>query len=150
MSLAVRDLMSHPVVTLTASETLSLAEEIMNMARVRHLPVIDDDENLVGLVTHRDLLRASLSTLTALSADEDKQFKRALPASEIMETSVEAIGPDAPAVDAAVRMKEHKIGCLPVVEGERLVGIITEADFLELAIRLLKTEPPVSHAPPQS
>lgn len=149
MSLNVIDLMSHPVVTLAATETLSLAEVVMQMARIRHLPVVDEEDRLVGLVTHRDLLKASLSSLTALSTSEDKQFKRAVPVVDVMHTGIESIASMAPAIEAAKMMKQEKIGCLPVIDNDKLVGIITEADFLDLAIRMLETTPPVSHAPPQ-
>lgn len=137
MTLKVSDLMSHPVLTLEADETLSLAEEIMSLTRLRHLPVIDGDCHLVGLVTHRDLLRAQASSLAALSRYEDKQLKRGVAVSEVMRREVESIASDAAAVDAARLMRQKKYGCLPVVDGGVLVGIITEADFLDLAIRTL-------------
>jgi CBS domain-containing membrane protein len=137
----VRDLMSHPVVTLAADETLGLAEEIMSLARLRHLPVVDGDGRLVGLVTHRDLVGAQASTLSGMSPYENKKLKLAIRVAEVMRTDVESIASDAPAVDAAVKMREKKYGCMPVVDGDELVGIVTEADFLDLAIRSLRSEP---------
>ena len=66
----VRDLMTSPVSTIQASQSLPLAMSIMDLERVRHLPVIDDEERVVGLVTHRDLLAAQISALTPLSPEE--------------------------------------------------------------------------------
>ena len=150
MVLRVRNLMSTPAVTLGRDENLSLAEEVMRLGRLRHLPVVDGDNRLVGLVTHRDLLRVQTSSLAELSSSEDKQLKRAVRAGEVMQRDVRSIAADALALEAATIMRDQKIGCLPVVDGGSLVGIITEADFLDLAIKLLSPDgEPVTrtHAP---
>ncbi len=136
LEMMVRELMTTELITLRQGESLNLAEQTMQLGRVRHLPVVDGD-NLVGLVTHRDLLRAQISALAEVSRDERKEIHTAIPVKDIMTRDVLTIGPDAPAVDAARMMIENKVGCVPVVEGPRLVGILTEADFLELAIRAL-------------
>ena len=112
--------------------------------------VLGRDGKLAGLVTHRDLLRVQTSSLAELSTSEDKQLKRSVRAGEVMQREVQSISADAPALDAATIMRDQKIGCLPVVDGDALVGIITEADFLDLAIKLLSPdgEPVIrTHAP---
>lgn len=136
----VRDLMTRDVVTLDAEESLLLADDVMRLGRIRHLPVVSGGANvLVGLVTHRDMLRASVSSLAGLSRNEEASIKRAVPVREVMMMKVTTIGPDVPAIEAATLMLERKLGCLPVVdEGGRLVGILTEADFVELARRYLE------------
>lgn len=137
--LLVRDLMTESVITLNEDEDLGLAEEIMKLGRVRHLPVIDANDRLVGLITHRDLLRAQVSSIAGLTADEDKAIKRSLRASQIMNTGVQTVAPTDKALTAAQTMQHEKIGCLPVVDAGKLVGIVTEADFLGLVIRALSS-----------
>lgn len=140
MSLKVRDLMTESVITLDVDEDLSLAEEVMKLGRIRHLPVVNGDNELVGLITHRDLLRASVSSIAELTEAEDKAVKRSLSAGEIMNEKITTISPNDTALTAAQMMKTDKIGCLPVVDDSQLVGIITEADFLDLVIRALSPE----------
>lgn len=136
LEIIVGDLMSRELVTLRRDESLNLAEQVMRLARVRHLPVVEQ-ERLVGLVTHRDLLRAQVSVLAELSRDERREIHTAIRVEDIMIGEVRTIGPGAPAVEAARQMRDLMLGCLPVVEDDRLVGILTEADFLDLAIRAL-------------
>jgi CBS domain-containing membrane protein len=145
--LKVRDLMSRDVITLSLGEDLSLAEELMRLGRVRHLPVVDESGGLVGLVTHRDLLKAQVSTMASLSAAEDKRIKRSIRPGAIMSRDVMTVSSGDPALKAARLMRDEKIGCLPVVDRSQLVGIITEADFLDLVIRVLQgTEGEEKHA----
>lgn len=134
--LKVRDLMSRDVVTLQENDHLELAGNLMALARVRHLPVTSDGR-LVGLVTHRDLLRAQVSALAGLSSDETREVERSVPVRAIMTRSVSTVSPDVPAVEAAAVLRDHQFGCLPVTEDGQLVGIITEADFLDLVIGAL-------------
>ncbi len=138
MEVVVGDLMSSELVTLAEHESLDLADEIMKLARIRHLPVVNNNR-LVGLVTHRDLLRAQVSSLTELSAEESKDINSHIPVAQIMTRQVLTVKPTTPALEAATIMAERKIGCLPVVEDEELQGLITEADFLNLVIKALRT-----------
>lgn len=135
----VSELMTRDVITLEAQESLLLAQDIMELGRVRHLPVVDG-RRLVGLVTHRDLLSASLSSLDA-SPEEDATKKQHVFVRDVMRRDVISVRPATPALEAARLMVEHKVGCVPVVDGEhRLVGILSEADFLRLAARFLEEE----------
>lgn len=129
----VRDLMTANVVTLTAGQSLPVARELMKLKGVRHLPVVDDAGQLVGLVTHRDLLEAAISSLAPLDADEVDELQLKVPVARIMREQVWTIGPDDPADAAARLMLDNRIGCLPVVSERQLVGIITEADLVEAA-----------------
>jgi len=138
MEMLVRDLMTPEVVTLEADESLLLADDVMRLARIRHLPVVDRGR-LVGLVSHRDMLRASVSSLAGLSRTEEASIKGAIPVREVMKREVRTVRPDDTARAACELILEWKLGCLPVVDGDgRLVGILTEADFVELARRYLE------------
>jgi len=128
----VRDIMSVEVTTLGRNDTLLLAKDIMNLGRIRHFPVVEDDE-LVGVVSQRDLYRASLGTVMQYGEKAQRAFLESIAVKEIMVDPI-SIGPDATVQDAARLMMEHKIGCLPVLEDDRLVGIVTETDMLQVVV----------------
>ncbi len=140
--LRVSHLMTRAVFTLGPSQSLPLAESLMELRHVRHVPVVDDAGTLVGLVTHRDLLRAKISALAPLTEDERSTLQLAVPVSRVMQTKVWTIGSSALALAAAKIMRDHRIGCLPVVDDGRLVGILTEADLLALVTTTLEPPPP--------
>jgi diacylglycerol O-acyltransferase len=128
------DLMTRDPVTIAPHDTLATAWTLMRERRIRHLPVVERDGRMVGLVTHRDLLAASQSSLTIDREDERVHFLGAIAAFEIMETHLSTARANEPASDAGARMVRHKIGCLPVVrDGGHLVGVVTEEDFLRWA-----------------
>lgn len=134
-----RHIMSDRVVTFFAEQTIPLADDVMKLHKFRHLPVIDDQRRLVGLVTQRDILRAQISVLTGLTEDESRARQADVKISQIMTTDVWTIGPDALASDAGQTLLDHRYGCLPVVEeGGVLVGIVTERDFLKFAVKALE------------
>ena len=126
---AVRSMMKRKVVRISADDTLFIVKEIMDLAHVRHLPVVNKGE-LVGVVSQRDLMRASLSNVMGISAEEQKIFLEGVKISEVMSAPPRTIGPEESVQAAARAMAEYKIGCLPVVEGEEIVGIVTETDLL--------------------
>ncbi len=132
MAKTVRDIMSAEVTTLGRNDTLLLAKDIMNLGRIRHFPVVEDDE-LVGVVSQRDLYRASLGTVMQYGEKAQRAFLESIVVKEIMVDPI-SIGPDATVGDAARLMMEHKIGCLPVLEDNRLVGIVTETDMLQVVV----------------
>lgn len=139
----VQHIMSSPVVTFFEEQTLPLVEDVMRFKHVRHLPVIDDDGHLVGLVTHRDLLRAQISTLTGLTAAQRRAREEDVPVRQIMTRDVWTVTPDTLASVAGDTLFDHRFGCLPVVDdAHRLVGILTEHDFLRFAIRALRMNDP--------
>ena len=135
----VKHIMSSPVVTFFAEQTLPLAEDVMRFKHLRHLPVIDDDHYLIGLVTHRDLLAAQPSSLTGFSRRERRARNADITVSQIMRRDVWTIREDALASVAGCTLFDHEYGCLPVLDhGHRLVGIITEHDYLRFAIKALR------------
>lgn len=132
----VRDLMTREVTTLRRNDKLSLADDLMSMKRVRHLPVLDDDsDDLVGIVSQRDLFRGALSRALGYGEKAQRTMLDMLVVKDVMTNRVISIAPDAPLTEAARAMLEHKIGCLPVLEDGRLVGILTESDFVAQAAK---------------
>jgi diacylglycerol O-acyltransferase len=128
----VAQLMTRDVVTVWAHDRLDRPWEVMQVRRIRHLPVLDDKNRLIGLVTHRDLLAASQSSLSF--TNEAERVLGWAHVADVMETHLSTASPEEPAAEAGRRMVRHKIGCLLVVdEGGRLVGIVTEEDFLRWA-----------------
>jgi CBS domain-containing protein len=132
----VRDVMQKSVVTISVSETLSTVEDIMTLGRVRHIPVVQAGR-LVGVVSHRDLLRASLSNLSHHRDDERRLFLHVVEIARVMSTPPVVVSPDVTVGEAALIMTERAIGCLPVLEADELVGLITETDILHLVAGVL-------------
>ena len=128
--------MSPEVVTLEKEEDLELAQAVMRLGRLRHLPVVEDGK-LVGLVTHRDILRASASILSSFAEHEQRALLAAVKVKDIMHTNVGTASPDDLLRDVAERMLQQKWGCLPIVENGQLMGIVTEADFMKIMIQVL-------------
>jgi CBS domain-containing protein len=128
-NVTVKDLMMKNPATLDQNETLDLAEDVMHLGRIRHMPVIEDGQ-LVGIISQRDLFRSALITALGFGRKTSRSLIKSIRIKEIMTRKVLTIAPDANVKDAARQMTEKQIGCLPVVEDGRLVGIITESDIL--------------------
>jgi len=126
----VRDLMTARVFTLGPNDDLEALYDLMDAHHVRHVPIVDRDGDLVGLVTQRDLARSVLGGQDLLPLSMQQDMLRRRKVREIMASEVETVEPDESLKAAAEMLLENKIGCLPVVEGEHLVGILTEADFV--------------------
>ena len=132
----VRDIMSDKIVTVSADDALSTVEDIMTLGGVRHMPVVRAGQ-LVGVVSQRDLLRASLSNLTYYGTDQRRAFLQAVEIRRVMSEPPETISPESTVGEAAAVMARKKIGCLPVVGEEGLVGMLTETDLLQYFARNL-------------
>ena len=128
----VRDLMTTDVVTVGRNEKLLIADDVMRLGRIRHLPVTDDDGALAGIVSQRDLFHNGLLKALGYGTHAQRQALDMVVVKEAMKKEVETIGPDTLLLDAANRMLELKIGCLVVVDAGRIVGILTESDFVKL------------------
>lgn len=130
----VRDLMTSTVVTLGRNDALRSADDIMRLGRIRHLPIVDEDGNLVGIVSQRDLFHSGLIRALGYGTHAHNRALDSLDVKEAMHSEVVTLGPDAPLSDAAKLMLERKIGCVVVVDGSQIVGILTESDFVRLAL----------------
>jgi CBS domain-containing protein len=135
----VKDLMRTHVVTLHSMDMLGVAEDIMNMGRIRHLPVVDADNRVVGIVTQRDLYRAAISSVLGFDREKEHEWLGKVKVQDVMTRTVTMIGSEAGVVEAVDKMVTEKIGSLPVVnEQGKLVGLLTETDCLRCFRDLLK------------
>lgn len=131
----VRDLMTDRLYTVRPDNDLATVRDLMIEHRIRHIPVVDPEENLVGLVTHRDLLRHALIEQADIPAYVEDVVLEQVQVREVMTPNPDTIVAETDIREAAQTMLDNKYGCLPVVEGNRLVGILTESDFVRLMAR---------------
>lgn len=126
----VERVMQTDYASVSAGDHLDLVDDVMNLGRIRHMPVLDG-ERLVGIVSQRDLLAASLSKVLDFDAAERRTFMRSIEVSEVMSRDPVTVSPSTSLREAARLVLTHRIGCLPVVVGEgRMVGLLTETDLL--------------------
>jgi CBS domain-containing membrane protein len=135
----VADLMTTEIFTLQDLDTLLTARSVMALAKIRHIPIVDSENTFIGLLTHRDILGAAVSKLAEIEQHEQDELDSGIPIREIMRTGVRTVTPDMNLREAAQILLDNKYGCLPVLRGKKLVGILTEADFLALTISLMDT-----------
>ena len=128
-------IMSTDLITLKPESTVADARGLMQSNRIHHLPVIEGEDNLVGLVTLTNVLAATDSFLR----DPDNRIHATdLQVKDIMVTDIATIDEHASLRQAAMFIEKHQIGCLPIVTDGRLRGIITDTDFVGVAINLLE------------
>jgi CBS domain-containing protein len=129
----VSEIMESEIVTLAATDRLDLAADVMRLGQVRHIPVVDAGR-VVGIVTHRDLLAASLSKALSFDPTQQRTFLHSVDVGEVMTRDVVTVAPDASLDEAAALLIGRRIGCLPVAKPDgTLVGLLTETDLLRAA-----------------
>jgi len=128
-------IMTTDVITVPLSASLAEARTLMHENRFHHLPVVNDGGDFVGLLTQTDVLAATDSILRDA---ENRLRARNIPIEDVMVRNVATIDENASVRQAALFLEKHHIGCLPVVTGDDLVGIITDTDFVAVAINLLE------------
>ncbi len=128
--------MTRNVITGTPHMSHHEALDLLRKHKIQRLPVVEG-KRLVGIVCEEDLLSTAPSPATTLSVYEIYTLLDKLTLDKIMVSPVVVVGPDCPLVDAAQIMIQRKIGCLPVLEGDELVGIITETDALRILVEVL-------------
>ena len=134
----VGDIMTYPVVTLLPEQNLTGVSDALRYFEFRHVPVVDDGK-LVGVVSRTDLLRMAASDFEGLQATRTESLASQKFVTELMTTDVRTVRADTPLLEAARLLREHQIGCLPVVDdAQMLVGIVTTTDFLTLSIHFLE------------
>ena len=129
--LRIEQYMTTDLFTVNEDEVIDLVANVMDWERIRHVPVEDNQHRLVGLVSYRTLLRF-------LAKNLPRGFSRAVAVSEIMRPDPITAAPETPTLEAIELMRRHGVSCLPVVKEGKLVGIVTENDFLKIAASLLE------------
>lgn len=125
----VSGLMTTDLFTVSEDDVVDLAAALMDWRHIRHVPVEDAEHRLVGLLTHRTLMRVLARSVG--------RRRRPIPVREVMQQELVTVGPSTPTLEAMSLMERHGIACLPVVEDERLVGILTERDLIRVAKGLM-------------
>jgi CBS domain-containing protein len=129
--LKIEQFMTTDLFTVTADEPMDLVASLMEWERIRHVPVEDHQNRLVGLISYRSLLRL-------LAKGQFDRDGRHTAVSEIMTPNPLTVSPEMSTLDAIELMRRHRVGCLPVVKDGRLVGIVTERDFMNVAAELME------------
>ena len=129
--LRVEQYMSTDLLTVREDEPIDLVANLMDWHRIHHVPVEDNEHRLIGLVSHRPLLRF-------LAGDEADRSDGPIPVSRVMARDLVTVSPETATLDAIEKMRRHRISCLPVVQNDRLIGIVTEHDFMRIAGQLLE------------
>lgn len=131
----VQDCMTSPAITAFASVPISLAQNLMDEYNIRHLPVVDDSNRIVGILSSGDIRRASPSDATSLSVWEVRYLWDKLTVENAMTHQVVTIAADATMLDAVQLMMENRFNSLPVVDASRhVVGMLTEVDVFRLIV----------------
>jgi CBS domain-containing membrane protein len=128
--LRVRDLMTEGVYAVNVNDDLTTVSDLMDARNIRHAPVVGGAGELVGLISQRDLLRYALKDQPGVPPAVERTLQSSVTAGEIMTAEVATAHPDQDIREAAQILLVNKFGCLPVLEHGRLVGILTEADFV--------------------
>ena len=135
--LTVAEIMTKEPYTLGPDDNLASARQIMAEHHIRHIPVISSDGNLIGLVSQRDVLAAEDSTVLNEEGGEGSRDQY-VAISSIMTAPVQTVDEHAGLRGTAMHLQKNKLGCLPVVDGSKLVGIITDSDFVAIAVNLME------------
>jgi len=130
----VEDAMTREVLTLNANDRLTIADDVMRLGRIRHMPVLDEpDGQLVGILSQRDLFRGALARSLGYGEFAQAKILKSVRVKEVMSSEVVTVPGDIPLSEAARKMMKHKIGCVVVLTGEAVAGILTEGDFVRMA-----------------
>ncbi len=141
----VSEVMSSDLYTLPPEASVLDARALMASSHVRHLPVVSGSGRLVGLITERDLLEAADSSVDGRSDTRHASHEAEISVSDVMSKQLSTVDPRDDLRRAAMYLQQHRYGCLPVTEDGKLVGIITDTDFVTVAINLLEQLEQVGH-----
>ena len=130
----VRDRMTSKPITIGTDTSLKEALDLVRSSPFRHLPVLDENDKLVGIVTEKSLVYASPTPSTTLSVFEVDYILSRTKVGQVIQGEVITVGPDLPIEEAARVMIDHRFGCLPVVKDDKLVGIISDTDIFRVFV----------------
>jgi len=133
--LLVRDLMTEDIFTVHPNKSLDKLYDLMMEKHIHHVPVVNEKQELVGLVSYRDVVQHILQAQSDLPEPTDQEFVQAIKIERIMVPAPMTATPDQDIREAGEMMLQNKVGCLPVVEGGQVIGILTEADFVKHVVQ---------------
>jgi CBS domain-containing protein len=136
--ITVDEVMTRDLYTLKMTDSVADARNLMVKVNIRHIPVVDEFGKLAGLVSQRDLLAAADSVLSDLTEQQRVSVESHVNIVDVMTTDVAVIDEHTSLRSAALYLQSHKYGCLPVMSDGALSGIVTETDFVEVAVNLLE------------
>jgi len=125
----VREIMMGSPVCLKPEDTLDLANDIISLGRIRHIPIIDEGR-LVGILSERDLIGATATYIFGLKQKNKSALLKSFAIKDVMKKRVISVGPDTEIRDAASIMQKKKIGCVPVLTDGAVIGLVTTTDIL--------------------
>ena len=135
--LSVAEIMTAEPHTLSPDDSLAQARQMMSEHHIRHIPVVSGNGLLVGVVSQRDVLAAADSSVLADKAAH-QQEEHYVALSSVMTSPVQTVDENASLRGTAMHLMKNRLGCLPVTRDEKLVGIITDSDFVAIAIHLME------------
>ncbi|MCU7835771.1 MAG: CBS domain-containing protein [gamma proteobacterium symbiont of Taylorina sp.] len=133
--ITVKEVMSTEVLTLKTSDSVSTARNLMKDKHIRHIPVVDENYFPVGIITQRDILRVQCPDL---KNNEQLTDEQTIFLEQIMSREISYTRPGDPLRSAGIKLQKKKYGCLPVMDNNKLVGIITDSDFVDVALNLIE------------
>src|SRR5690606_20636185 len=133
------DIMVRNVISCQPGDTLAHARQLMKTHSIRHIPVVNDQGELVGLITQKTMLRETFLIASRFGMTDLEYQEKKKKVADFMETGVETIQTQLPLLEAGRYFVESKQGCLPVLEQGRVVGMLTSADFVKLSVQLLES-----------
>ena len=136
--ITIDEFMTTDPCTLRDTDTINDARQIMTEKHIRHIPITDSENHVLGLVTQRDVLAATEPVLLSSDKSDSVEAKAGIRLTDIMIRNVRVVHQSDSLRQAALYLQAHKYGCLPVVSDDCLVGIITDSDFIAIAINLLE------------
>lgn len=134
----VADLMSKNLITLKENDSLAKAKELMHEKNIRNIPVVNDQEECVGMLTQREYLRHAFHLVSQFGTQQMSKKEQQTPIANAMNKDILTVSPEMELSAAAEFFIENKYGCLPVIQDDKLVGILTPVDFVKLANKMLK------------
>ncbi|MES1941091.1 signal transduction protein [Salinisphaera sp. T5B8] len=136
----VADIMTREVITLNHNQTLYDSRELMGVHQIRHIPILDEDHQLVGLVTQKIVLREAIKIAETHGSDQLGHRMGQIPLADVLQHDFKTVTSDTPLVEAGKLLLSRRQGTLPVVDDGVLVGIVSHIDYVRMAIDLIEAE----------
>ncbi|BFM49820.1 CBS domain-containing protein [Marinomonas sp. THO17] len=133
----VADLMVTQLITLSENDSLATAKAIMQDKNIRNIPIVNEENECVGMLTQREYLRHAFYLVSQFGTQQISKKEQQTPIANAMNKDILTISPDMALDTAAEFFIENKYGCLPVIDNNKLIGILTPIDFVKLAHQML-------------